>query len=121
MDIKDSVFLNLIESVDTSYTSTVYFDQFLWVEIPMGFQEDSTWLNKTIWDKAAMGIANPKIGRNLSFDKIGDCATITLYSLSGRKIAALKQNGPTDSHRYELFGKLHPGVYVMSFGFSEEP
>ena len=100
VDLKDSVFVRLVESIDTSNTSTVDFgNPFIWVEVPVGFQEDSTWLKKTIWEKAAMGIANPKIGRNLSFDKIGDCATITLYSLSGRKIAALKQNGPTDAAR----------------------
>lgn len=119
VDLKDSVFVRLIESTDTSSASTVDFgNPFIWVEVPAGFQEDSTWLNKTIWEKAGLGITNYNIGRNLSSNKIGNYfkenyVTITLYSLVGRKIATMRQNGPFDFAQEKLFGKLHSGVYAI--------
>jgi hypothetical protein len=89
--LKDSQYVKLIESVDTTYASTTSFSYpFIWVEIPDGFQEDTTWLAKTIWQRS--GVLNPSRGPwaiMRTEELLSDPRTIeiSLFNLVGRKIA----------------------------------
>jgi hypothetical protein len=113
--LRDSQYVKLVESTDTSYTSTTVFKYpFIWVDMPAGFQEDSTWLAKTIWERS--GVANPFRERKrfmtanalLSDPRV---AGISLFNLSGRKIATLQ---PSASLTLEKVRRLAgPGNYFI--------
>jgi len=91
--LKDSTYVKLIESTDTSYASaTSFIYPGVWAETPAGFQEDPAWLAKTIWQST--GVRNP-IGNSKRFTSLKAILSdplitgISLFNLSGRKIATL--------------------------------
>jgi hypothetical protein len=119
--LKDSVYVKLIESADTSKTSTTSFkNPFIWVEIPAGFQEDSTWLAKTIWERS--GVVNPfrerkRIMTTNSLLSGPQVTEISLFSLLGRKIADVRPGaGVTLEKVRKMAG---PGSYFIRIGFKE--
>jgi hypothetical protein len=116
--LKDSQYVKIIESTDTSFTSTTSLKYpFIWVEIPAGFQEDSTWLVKTIWDRNAVRnpFRNPKRPISATALLSGPQVTeISLFSLSGRKIADVRPGaGVTLEKVRKLAG---PGSYFIRIG-----
>jgi hypothetical protein len=116
VNLKDSLYVKLIESTDTSYTSAISFSNpFLWVDVPAGFQEDSTWLAKTIWERAGQGVINPykPALHSLPRSIISSHAEIAIYSLSGKKCACISsgQNFPVSMR--EKLHALKSGTYLV--------
>jgi hypothetical protein len=118
VNLKSSTFIRLVESSDTAQTSKISFSNpFLWVEVPAGFQEDQTWLSKTIWE--SVGVINPYKSRP-RFDpkgtlfSIANITEITIYSALGRKIASIKPAGKTAIADAEnTLRSMRPGVYFI--------
>jgi hypothetical protein len=116
VNLKDSLYVKLIESTDTSYTSAISFaNPFLWVEVPAGFQEDTTWLAKTIWERAGQGVINPYKPALYPMPRsmVSSHAEIAIYSLSGKKLAWISsaQNSPVFI-REKLY-TLKSGTYLV--------
>ena len=116
VNLKDSLYVKLVESTDTSYTSAITFaNPFLWVEVPAGFQEDSTWLTKTIWERAVQRAINPykPALRSMQRSMISSHAEIAIYSLSGQKLACISgaQNSPIFIR--EKLHALKSGTYLV--------
>jgi hypothetical protein len=119
VDLKDSSYIKLIESTDSSYTSKTNFSYpFLWVEKSSNFQEDTTWLKQTIWERAGLGVRyyNKNLksfkGRNTIIEG-KDITAIVLYSLTGRKIYTLKCAGKSSINLDIAFKNIHPGGYCI--------
>lgn len=119
--LKDSSYIKLIESTDTSRASkTSFFYPFVWVEIPAsGFVEDSTWLKETIWEKAGIGVINPFqthrpffLKNAFLFDK--KITGMVVYSIQGKKIAERKPSGKTGIDAEKILRKLKSGIYFIS-------
>jgi hypothetical protein len=113
--LKDSQYVKIIESSDTLYASTTSFKYpHTWVEIPDGFQEDSTWLAKTIWDRNAVRnpFRNPKrLTSATALLSDQQVTEISLFSISGRRIATIR---PGASITLEKVRKLvGPGNYFI--------
>lgn len=91
--LKDSQYVKLIESTDTSFASTTSFNYpFVWVAIPAGFQEDTSWLSKTIWQRTEVrnpfrNLKRPASAQSLLSDP--RVTGIALFSLSGKKTASV--------------------------------
>jgi hypothetical protein len=120
--LKDSTYVKLIESTDTSFASaTSFIYPWVWVEKPAGFEEDSAWLAKTIWQSTGVRkpFANPK--RPTSANAILSDPWITgisLFNLSGRKIATLPAAGLTLEKARKLAG---PGNYLIGINRRGKP
>jgi hypothetical protein len=113
--LRDSQYVKLLESTDTSYASTTSLKYpFVWVEIPAGFQEDSTWLVSTIWDRNAVRNPFGAPRRAVSADALLSDSRVTeisLFNLSGRKIASVR---PAAGMTVEKVRKLAgPGNYFI--------
>ena len=116
IDLKDSLYVKLIESTDTSFTSGVDFQNpFLWVHVPAGFQEDTTWLAKTIWERAGQGVINPyKPALHSMPGSMGSLhSDIAIYSLAGQRLACI--NGAQNSSALirEKLHALKSGTYLI--------
>jgi hypothetical protein len=124
ISLKDSAFIRLVESTDTSFTSTVSLSSpFLWVEKPHEFQEDSVWLKTTIWQRARNAVLQdpqPRQGRwNDGPQKNGAAVTgASLFSPLGRKIATIK---PSEIGRIrgKAAGFPHSGIYLLRIELKE--
>lgn len=122
VDLKDSLYVKLIESTDTANTSNsaVSFDNpWVWVQVPDAFQEDTTWLKETIWQRAGLGVINPfkPALHSVPGSIVSSRAEIVIYSPAGRKLASISsaQNSPAFI-REKLHG-LKSGIYfVVSIG-----
>jgi hypothetical protein len=92
--LKDSQYVNIIESTDTSFTSATNFKYpFIWVEIPEEFKENSSWLSTTIWDRIdAISQFRDQEDNNTTRLILTDprITEISLFNLSGRKITSIK-------------------------------
>jgi hypothetical protein len=118
VSLKDSVFIRLIETTDTSFTSTTQITYpFLWIETPTDFQEDSVWLKTTIWERANIGVKRPYNAPNggalENLNNLGTIDEIILCSPNGEKIACIKplKNERIDLRRMSF--KIKPGVYFV--------
>jgi hypothetical protein len=120
IDLKDSLYVKLIESTDTLITSVTGFNYpWVWVEVPAGFSEDAAWLSKTIWERAGLpGVIHFYNGkRSLDFRKIlsngANLKRIAAYTLSGKKAGSL-QPVPSGSVRLErVFNTFSKGTYLL--------
>jgi len=120
LNLKDSVYVKLIESIDTSITSTIGFNYpWVWVDTGTGFSEDAAWLSRTIWERAGLPrviyIYNGK--RSLDFRTIlsngADLKRIAAYTLLGKKVGSL-QPVPAGSVRLEkIFNTFTKGIYLI--------
>ncbi|HUI91762.1 MAG TPA: T9SS type A sorting domain-containing protein [Chitinivibrionales bacterium] len=115
VNLKDSLYVRLVETTDTSHASMVSLENpFVWVQVPAGFQEDSTWLKQTIWERAA-GVINPY---NPSADYLrrsaGSPVEIVIYSVSGRKIASISGVQNASVVIREKLRALNPGTYLVA-------
>jgi hypothetical protein len=110
VNLKDSIYLKIIESTDTSYSSNITFtNPFIWIEIPSDFKEDSTWLKQTIWERSA-GVIKPfKETLHSVINKIPDDAKVYIYSLSGKKMIC--NIDFIQLNKYEH--KLKSGIYFI--------
>jgi hypothetical protein len=127
VDLKDSSYVKLLESTDTTLASTTSFlYPFAWVEIGAGFKEDSTWLAKTIWEKAGIDvIGKPTIGvkRNPVAPQNARCAKlvwsnvkasrIVVYSVLGQQIAVLTKTGDKEINPEKFLHRLGPGIFFI--------
>jgi hypothetical protein len=121
--LKDSTYVKLIESTDTSYaSSTSFIYPWVWVEEPAGFEEDPAWLAKTIWQSS--GVRKP-FGNPDRFNSANAILSnplisgISLFSLSGRKIATLR---PAAGLTVEKVRKLAgPGSYYIGISYRGKP
>jgi hypothetical protein len=121
INLKDSVYVKLVETTDTALSSAVDIKYpFMWVDIPAGFTEDTTWLSKTIWERAQAGVKEP--GRHsVGFNPIqamlsnANPPEIRVYSLLGRTIASIKPKRGVRFDLQGLFPNLKAGVYLIGF------
>ncbi len=117
VNLKDSSYLKLIESTDTTYTSTVDFgNPFIWVEIPAGFQEDATWLSRTIWDRSEVRYTiKAQIPRGLPDAALADpeLTGVTIYSLAGKRVASIRRAGNERIDLEASLRKLQAGCYFI--------
>jgi hypothetical protein len=123
--LKDSQYVKLIESVDTSYSSTTGFIYpWVWVETPSGFQEDSAWLSKTIWQGSAVRNPFGNLKRSASaLALLSDhgVTEIALFNLSGRKILHIQASaGLTLEKMRKLAGPGSFFIRVCSRGKAQE-
>jgi len=121
INLKDSLYVKLIESADTSYASAITFDSpFLWVEIPAGFQEDTAWLAKTIWQRAGQAVINPYKPSSYPMPRsaISSKGEIAVYSLSGQKLACIPSARNSPFFIREKLHALNSGAYLV-VGHSE--
>jgi hypothetical protein len=121
--LKDSTYVKLIESTDTSFASaTNFIYPWVWVEKPAGFAEDSTWLAKTIWQGTGVRrpFGNPK--RSASAQAILSDPLITgisVFNHAGKKIATLSPSaGLTPEKVRRLTG---PGKYFLAISRTGKP
>jgi len=120
--LKDSQYVKLIESTDSSYSSTTSFkNPFLWVEVPAGFQEDSNWLAKTIWERSGAVRPFKERKRMMTSDALLSdprVAEIIVYNLSGRKIVSFPPRaGMTLEKVRNMAG---PGSYFIIISSKEK-
>jgi hypothetical protein len=119
INLKDSVYVKLIESIDTSFTSKTSFRYpFLWIEIPNGFHEDSTWLKSTIWERAAHGvIGSLKDKRSFyssdNFFNGKDIIDFVLYSVSGKRIKTVQVERNVKINPLLALKNINAGVYLI--------
>ena len=117
VNLKDSVYLKLVESADTSYASTTTFENpFIWVQVPAGFAEDTGWLKQTIWERAGMGVVDRYRRAWGAASQATDFshADITIYSLSGRKLATIRDVDLASGSMLEKLHTLTSGIYVVA-------
>ncbi len=127
IDLKDSSFVKLIETTDSTYATQVSFlNPFIWVQIPASFTEDSTWLAKTIWEKAGYDVAGkPTIGvkrnvvapRNFSalptLRSTSRATRIVVYSALGQQIADFSKPLGKEINLMQFLKGLRPGIYLV--------
>jgi hypothetical protein len=118
VDLKDSLFVRLLETTDTSLASTISMESpFLWVEKTPDFKEDSTWLGTTIWQRAGLSAIRDeqqrprKAGRRTFFP--GGARTVTVYSVNGRKIGEMKRSGSGHFSSDMTFNFPSSGIYLL--------
>lgn len=116
VNLKDSLYVKLIESTDTSYTSAITFGYpFVWVELASGFQEDTTWLAKTIWERAVQGVIHPIKGalRSIPASLFSSQTGIAVYSVSGQKLAVISSTRDNPIIIREKLRTLKSGIYIF--------
>ena len=128
VDLKDSTFTRLIETTDTTVSSTTSFlYPFVWVDTVAGFKEDTAWLAKTIWEKAGIDVAGkitigvkqnpvaPGISRTaVSLWTNAKTTRIVVYSALGQQIAILTKIGNKEINPAKFLNGLRPGIYFVS-------
>ncbi len=120
VNLKDSSYTKLVESTDTSYTSTTSFMYpFVNVAVPANFVEDSTWLSKTIWERASNGVLNPNVSRGnknslLNANK-GTMATMTVYSVLGQKLMSTSMPVASSWTATDALKPFKAGIYFVGF------
>jgi hypothetical protein len=103
INLKDSTYHKIIETTDTSMTSTTNFQwPWLWIKTGSDFQEDSTWLSSG--SPVRRTFNNKKSSGSISFDGhtvISDkpIVSIKIYSLRGE---LLKNINPSHAFSYKL-------------------
>jgi hypothetical protein len=119
IDLKDSVYVKLIESTDTSITSFTGFNYpWVWVEVPAGFNEDTAWLSQTIWERSGQGVIYTYKGRRsvdlrTILSNGANLKCVAAYTLSGKKVGSL-QPVPAGGVRLErVFNTFPKGVYLL--------
>lgn len=117
--LKDSAYVKLIKSVDSSFTSkTSFFYPFIWVEAPASFQEDTTWLKYTIWERANGVRYFYNNGKSFNMGSRilegTDITALVLYSLTGQRIAAIKGDGKSRINCENAFKNVRPGSYCIA-------
>jgi hypothetical protein len=118
VDLKDSVFLRLLETSDTSFASTTNLaSPFLWVEKTPAFREDSTWLGTTIWQRAGQGVlpggkGPPESRGRRTLLPEGD-ATVSVYSALGKKIGEMKPSKGGRPLSDNAFNYPSSGIYLL--------
>jgi len=120
IDLKDSVYVKLIESTDTSITSVTGFNYpWVWVDTGTGFSEDAAWLSTTIWERAGLPrviyIYNGKRLLNLRtiLSNGENLKRIVAYTLLGKEVGSL-QPVPAGSVRLErIFNTFSKGTYLL--------
>ncbi len=119
IDLKDSVYVKLLESTDTAIASTVSFNYpWVWVDTGTGFSEDTAWLSQTIWERPGQGVIYaykekrfPDLRAVLSNGANLKC--VAAYTLSGKKVGSL-QPVPAGSVRLErVFNTFSTGIYLL--------
>jgi hypothetical protein len=116
VNLKDSLYIKLIESTDTSYTSAITFGYpYVWVEVAAGFQEDTMWLAKTIWERAGQGVINPfkNALRQGPASFLNSQTGIFIYSVLGRNIAAISWAQINNINIQEKLRSMKSGVYII--------
>lgn len=121
INLKDSVYVKLIESTDTSITSVTGFNYpWVWVDTGTGFSEDTAWLSKTIWERAGIPrviyIYSPKRAIDLRtiLSNGAKLKRIAAYTPSGKKVGSL-QPVPAGSVRLErIFNTFSKGIYLIA-------
>jgi hypothetical protein len=121
--LKDSTYVKLIESTDTSSASaTSFIYPWVWVEKSAGFEEDPAWLAKTIWQSSGVRnpFGNPKRWTSAKAILSDPLITgISLFNHSGRKIATLP---PAAGLTLEKVRKLAgPGNYLIGISRRGKP
>ncbi len=121
VNLKDSSYIKLLETTDTSYTSkTSFFYPGLNVQLPTNFVEDSTWLSKTIWERASQGIAHPipinyarrnktALGINAKHDPVN----VTIYSVLGQKLLSMTQSTDLALNVDDMAKSFRSGIYFI--------
>jgi len=119
VNLKDSLYVKLVESADTSYASVAQFNHpYAWVEVPAGFQEDNTWLKSTIWERAGLGVKyrfgaqKPPNGNSFLYSG-NSPVRMVLYSALGRQAARVVSDKAANIEPQKLFGNMPPGVYYI--------
>jgi hypothetical protein len=121
--LKDSQYVKLIESTDTSYASTTSFSYpFIRVEAPSGFQEDPAWLATTIWQRS--GVVNPfkerkRVMTAEAFLSGPLVTTISVFSLSGRRIAELSPRAGLTFEKVRMIAGQ--GSFFVRIGLRGKP
>jgi hypothetical protein len=127
LNLKDSTYVKLIEATDTAITTqTNFVYPFVWVEVPAAFKEDSTWLAKTIWEKAGISVAgkytigvkrNPIAPGNVhaapTLWSNAKATRIVVYSVLGQEITALEKTGNKEIDPAKFLHRLHSGIYFI--------
>ena len=115
VNLKDSLYVKLVESTDTSYTSAVSFaNPFVWVEVPAGFQEDTAWLKYTIWERV-LGVINPfkPALHGTPGSMVSSHGEITIYSPAGKKLAFISSSQNSQAFIREKLHALKSGIYFV--------
>lgn len=126
VDLKDSSYVRLVQTTDTSSTSTTTFaNPWIWVDAS-GLTEDSTWLAHTIWEKAGIDVAGkftigvkqdirqPEISRSrIALLRNKNAVRIVVYSALGQEIASFSGSEIKEIASDKLFNKLRPGIYFI--------
>jgi hypothetical protein len=120
LNLKDSVYVKLLESSDTAITSTMSFNYpWVWVDTGTGFSEDTTWLSQTIWERHSQGVIyNYKGRRAIDLRTIlsngANLKGVTVYTLSGKRVGSL-QPVPVGVVKLErIFNTFSDGIYLLS-------
>ena len=119
VNLKDSAYIKLAQSDDSSYTSKINLTYpFLWVDAGANFHEDSTWLKYTIWERALQPIRfsgnnKKQINAGSLLYKAGTISSLTLYSLAGRKIAAVAHPEKLRGAIGQAFPYVRAGSYFL--------
>jgi len=127
VNLKDSSYVRLVATTDTAITSTNSFlYPFLWVDTLAGFKEDTTWLSKTIWEKAGIAVTGkytigvkqgplaPKSVRPVvSLWSNANASRIVVYSALGQQIATLTKAGNKQFNPEKFLNSLRPGIYFV--------
>jgi hypothetical protein len=122
VDLKDSLYVKLIESTDTTNTSksaVSFANPWVWVQVPDGFQEDTTWLKETIWQRAGLGVIDPfkPALHSMPGSVVSSHAEIVIYSPSGQKLASISNVQNSPAFIREKLHALKSGIYfVVSIG-----
>jgi hypothetical protein len=118
INLKDSVYVKLMESTDTAITSTTSFSYpWVWVDTGAGFSEEVSWLSQTIWERSqgviySYGGKRP-LDRRAIFSNGAKLKRIAAYTLTGAKIGSLEPV-PAGSVKLEnIFNTCSNGTCVV--------
>jgi hypothetical protein len=127
LDLKDSTYVKLVETTDTAVASaSTFLYPFVWVEVPAAFKEDSTWLAKTIWEKAGVPVSGvPTIGvKRFPIVNHGAYAPVSLwanakatrivvYSVLGQELASVTKTAHQEINPEKFLNRLRSGIYFI--------
>jgi hypothetical protein len=122
INLKDSSYLKLVETTDTLSIQTSFKWPWAWIDIPAGFQEDTTWLKKDVYTRAAQPVVNPtkhavsgNSGIFLHATTIFSASIlrrVTVYTALGDVMQSVT---PAQTHSVEMpiLSSLSQGVYFI--------
>jgi hypothetical protein len=120
INLRDSVYVKLIESTDTSMASSAHFAYpGVWVDTGAGFTEDAAWLSQTIWERSPQRVITPWQGRRaLDLRTMLSCGinlrSVAVYALSGRRLNFLRPAPGVPVPPEKVFCALPEGIYLIS-------